>query len=60
MSDKKIEDFYETSPPGTTRFNNNNYICLNYCPRELDHLIYSKEESDEKSICSSVNVPQFK
>ncbi len=28
-------------PPSPPRVNNNNYICLKYCPKGLDHLTYN-------------------
>jgi hypothetical protein len=29
-------------PPNPPHVNNNTYLCLNNCPKELDHLIVSK------------------
>ncbi len=35
-------------PPDPPRINNNNYICLKYCPKGLDHL--NEHEVDKLQI----------
>ena len=44
-------------PPDPPHVNNNNYICLKYCPKGLDHLnfdIISRLSSNERKVLMKI------